>query len=438
MSFQAEPPNNKAFKLTHSPVPAGRLKLGGAASGPSTDAIFRSAKTPTLSIPVMAATILFVAFEHVDHWPAPLVKAYADDCFGPRAWVDDPACQLLVQNLQLVHNDSSGASCDKETPDDPNRAADAKAVMEAYLDFEKTSAELEASGGDASVNGNQNVAQGVPTPLDSQQARRRGSLSSTGSFPSIQRQKSNSGVEDDFSVSSSRKSSENQIEMDDDSDSGDEVGEEMVVTSVQTASDSSKKFPESQRTKPPPKSDDGNSSSSGEEEDEEVAHLAAKTDVSLQSQGSQTKTDGTKSPIFRKGLYPLVQSRLNLVRVRQRYFGLNRDSACESVAQSLSDRLDVKSKQNSGLLQCLPSFTGIPVVRQLIAENLEKWLQSPALAGLARTLFSSTVNHMKNSDPPLEADLRAIDCILSMRLKANQVRQSFLRWFFCIDHLNCF
>jgi integrator complex subunit 1 len=52
---------------------------------------------------------------------------------------------------------------------------------------------------------------------------------------------------------------------------------------------------------------------------------------------------------------------------------------------------------------------------------LEKWLQSPALSGLARSLFSQTVSLMKNSDPPLTADLDSIDNILSMRLKANQL-----------------
>jgi integrator complex subunit 1 len=66
-------------------------------------------------------------------------------------------------------------------------------------------------------------------------------------------------------------------------------------------------------------------------------------------------------------------------------------------------------------------FVSIPKVRSLIASNLSKWLQSPALAGLARTLFSATVNHMKHEDPPLPDDLLAIDSILAMRLKANQL-----------------
>jgi integrator complex subunit 1 len=62
-------------------------------------------------------------------------------------------------------------------------------------------------------------------------------------------------------------------------------------------------------------------------------------------------------------------------------------------------------------------------VRKLVAANLEKWLQSPALAGLARSLFISTVNHIKIVDPPLNDDLRVIDSIVGMNLKSNQVSQ---------------
>jgi integrator complex subunit 1 len=120
-------------------------------------------------------------------------------------------------------------------------------------------------------------------------------------------------------------------------------------------------------------------------------------------------------------LYPITQSNLDVTRVRQRFFDENLFYAYDLISSSLLDRLDVKSKQNSGLLQSLPAFTPIPGVRFLIASSLEKWLQSPALAGLARFLFSSTVNHMKNVDPPLEEDLKTIDAVLAMKLKANQV-----------------
>ena len=53
---------------------------------------------------------------------------------------------------------------------------------------------------------------------------------------------------------------------------------------------------------------------------------------------------------------------------------------------------------------------------------MEKWLQSPALSGLARKLFSEIVAEMQNIDPPLPEDVSAISSILSMTLKASQVR----------------
>jgi integrator complex subunit 1 len=130
-------------------------------------------------------------------------------------------------------------------------------------------------------------------------------------------------------------------------------------------------------------------------------------------------------------VYPITQSNLDVTRVRQRFFDQNLFYAFDLISSSLLDRLDVKSKQNSGLLQSLPAFTPIPGVRFLIASSLEKWLQSPALAGLARFLFSSTVNQMKNVDPPLEEDLKTIDAVLAMKLKANQVSPAIYLIFCC-------
>ena len=63
------------------------------------------ATKPQMNIKVVAATILYVAMEPLDHWPVPLVEVYAEDCFGSRIWVDDPACRPLVQNLSLIHRD---------------------------------------------------------------------------------------------------------------------------------------------------------------------------------------------------------------------------------------------------------------------------------------------------------------------------------------------
>ena len=91
------------------------------------------------------------------------------------------------------------------------------------------------------------------------------------------------------------------------------------------------------------------------------------------------------------------------------------------IGSALSARLGEKVKQNSRLLSTLPAFTRIPRVRSLAASQLEKWLQSPALSGLARKLFSTTVGRIENVDPPLPEDISAIQSILSMSLKANQV-----------------
>jgi integrator complex subunit 1 len=179
---------------------------------------------------------------------------------------------------------------------------------------------------------------------------------------------------------------------------------------------------------------DGDDSSSGEE-DEEVVVTAKSNgkesmDIVPESQGSAVSTslststngvDAMQQSPKANNVYPITQSNLDVTRVRQRFFDQNLFYAYDLISSSLLDRLDVKSKQNSGLLQSLPAFTPIPGVRFLIASSLEKWLQSPALAGLARFLFSSTVNQMKNVDPPLEEDLKTIDAVLAMKLKANQV-----------------
>jgi hypothetical protein len=87
---------NKAIKVTHSPVtPASRQRPVLEAS---------LLRKPRFNIPVLAATILFTSFQYIDHWPAALVKAYADDCFGSRSWVDAEECRAFVENLALVHS----------------------------------------------------------------------------------------------------------------------------------------------------------------------------------------------------------------------------------------------------------------------------------------------------------------------------------------------
>ena len=120
-SFADESVGSKSLKLSHSPNVSKRT--------------FAITSKPQFNIKTLAATIIFAAFENLDHWPASLIKAYADDCFGPRAWVDEPACQLLVQNLALAHTATAKDSeRDSGSQDDKidERAADALLVAEYY------------------------------------------------------------------------------------------------------------------------------------------------------------------------------------------------------------------------------------------------------------------------------------------------------------------
>ncbi len=119
-----------------------------------------------------------------------------------------------------------------------------------------------------------------------------------------------------------------------------------------------------------------------------------------------------------------------------RFFGVNRILAHELIGSALAGRLGEKVKQNSGLLSTLPDFTLVPQVRGLVASQLEKWLQSPALSGLARTLFSKLVKGLENVDPPLPEDVSTIQTILSMNLKANQVRYIQVTYSFRLTLLN--
>lgn len=194
----------------------------------------------------------------------------------------------------------------------------------------------------------------------------------------------------------------------DDSDSGEEEVEEEQerVVAVSDAAIRSKS-----RKRPSPTTDEGETVDSG-----------GMGRVANSNSHSRLKGPLGNAPRKFSILYPLQQlENINLERVRQRYFGANLEVARSLIASSLQERLDYKSKQNLALLQALPLFTTIPRVRSLVAANLSKWLQSPALASLARALFTATVNNIENADPPLLDDLSAIESILSMNVKANQM-----------------
>ena len=380
LSFNA--PTTKMAKLTHSPIPSSVTRIT------TTDVSNLPHKSkPSFSVPALAATIIYAAFQHLDHWPALLVKAYADDTFGPRAWVDDARCRRLVDNLALAHAEQESSPSNYEPNELVLMANAAALVADSYRKFEYAE-------GDSSI----------PSPPNS--ASRRSSMSSNSSSAVV--------VASGLKTSGSgellgRPSVGDQGGDDSDSDSGEE--EEHIVTTASASAIARKR-------------DGGDSSSSGEEDEEVLLTTNSKeTGEGDKLPGKKMQSGEVQGATIsnQTQLYPIRQANLNLKGCRQRFFGDNRDLAQELIASALQKRIDVKSKQNSGLLQRLPAFATIPMVRSLVASNLAKWLQSPALAGLARSLFAATVNGMKSVDPPLPDDIRAIDSILAMKLKANQV-----------------
>ncbi|KAL7488211.1 hypothetical protein ACHAW6_015042 [Cyclotella cf. meneghiniana] len=156
--------------------------------------------------------------------------------------------------------------------------------------------------------------------------------------------------------------------------------------------------------------DDSASSSSGEEE---VLESDIREVCPIIPQYQDVESLGMLNKLFRR-------SPSSNLRIRSRYVGHNLELAHEAISDALTDRLSSKSKQNSRLLQALPGFLCIPRVRCLSSRHLEKWLQSPALAGLARNLLSRIARNMANEDPPLPDDVEVIDNVLKMKLKANQ------------------
>lgn len=323
--------------------------------------------------------------------------------------MDEPACRLLVENLALTHReDVVESATSNQDGGGEGFYSDATLVADFYSSF---------------VSGPKVEQSGRTSPVPpSMRQHRRGSHSSivsqasSLSFPASsiglpQRARALSSESFELSTTNNSATGSNDNNDGGESDSGDD---EEVAISTSLSRESSAVVG---------KEDGGASSSSGEEDEEEVILATTRShDDDLSSQRSTTPVPfDYRSDVF-KQTYPVKQEQGKYKRVRQRYFGRNLEHAHSAIASSLQYRLDVKSKQNSGLLQSLPLFTSLPPVRTLISANLEKWLQSPALAGLARNLFSTTVSMMKNVDPPLPADLEAIDNILAMRLKSNQVR----------------
>ena len=409
-------PASKAMKLSHSPPPASSRLFN---KHQNTNANMSYEYSPAVNVQVVAATILYLSFSHLDHWPVQLVRAYAEDCFGPRSWVDNENCKLLVDNMRLVHApaekkreqaEKANNSID-HTMEDASLLEDAEKVSSAYSKLQELLVE-EDPGNDHSSPPQQR--RGSVSSVGSSGA---GPLSQSASMSSLPRSNSRDEADSLASSNGDRKKKKKKLSKklrkqnkllkmkngddnnDDGSSSSGEEGEEVIVT---------KKSVEGEGTGSPKKGVNGRAASPTS------SHV-----------GSETGTTESSALAFgppKQLLYPTTNQKLNLLRVRQRYFGVNREAAQDETSAVLSERLDAKAKQNSALLQSLHSFTPIPGIRSLVAGNLDRWLQSPGLSGLARTLFTATVKHIENVEPPYPADLEAIQKILAMRLKANQVR----------------
>ena len=272
-------------------------------------------------LPVYAAIILYSILQHIEHWPVQIMKAFAEDSFGLRNWVDDERCKAFVSNLEMSLKT-------KEQSDEEKSFASVAEEGEAY--WESMMKAL--------------------TPA---------------------------------------------------------ITNEAIVPSSQTKTLSSK---EKRKETNKSNGEDGSSSSSGEEE-------------VLESESLPTSKNQPSSP----DTFPLhslfhSSSIAKKERVRPRYYMHSLETTHEVISEAFQDRLNSKSKQNYRLLQVLPSFLPIPRVRCLVSRHLERWLQSPALAGLARTLFANAVQEVCCIEPPLPDDIEMIDNILKLNLKANQVR----------------
>ncbi len=303
--------------------------------------------------------------------------SFAEDSFGSRTWVDDERCKFLVQNLALTFTNSNGSET-KLTSEDEDRYSE---HCNTFL-------------GDVDENCTLEKPPHQPAHADTVNSKiRTMSIDATKLINAANNSES-------------------------DSDSENEEG-------VLTVAPGSTKMPRKRKRSA------GNdvSSSSGEEASEEESMVpnasSAKMTKTGHKEGSR-KDQKEKIVSQSNGKSKLsdwwCREKVDLSKVRPRFYGANKILANSMIGAALSHRLDMRVKQNSSLLSSLPTFTSVPVVRKIASQNLEKWLQSPALSGLARKLFSHIACGIKNTDPPLEEDVSTITTILSMKLKTNQVR----------------
>jgi hypothetical protein len=153
--------------------------------------------------------------------------------------------------------------------------------------------------------------------------------------------------------------------------SGEQPLPDRVMVSSQRRTPSTKEM----RTQAKPvEAMDDSSSSSGEEE------ILESNSMEVDSIAPHQR-DLSSIDICQKLFQPRSGSKQ---KIRLRYVGHTLDLANEAISDALTERLSSKSKQNSRLVQALPHFLCIPRVRCLSSRHLDRWLQSPALASLAR------------------------------------------------------
>lgn len=364
----AIPANRKRSLSISDPM----IKKSGASPLPPQRILYETnKKKPEFDQAVFAATVLYTAFQYIKHWPAPLVKAYATDCFGPRLWVDCPECSLFVENLALAHKPADATA--KVSSSDENVA---RLIAESY----QISTRSMGQGRFASLE-----HQLSSSSLGSERvvAKRQTSATSWGSGDDGSAKKRIKPLIAEHDDSVGRSNSEGDMSI--------------------------------------------NHSTSGE--DEERQRIKRKREVgdndestSVSSKEGDSNEYGESAYATGGNFYPVdFQDVFTTTKPQQRFIGFNLECAHEMVLVSLEERLDTKAKQNSGLLQCLPDFVTVAAVRQEIGSNIERWLQSPALAGLARVLLAATVQHMEDVNPPTKEDLALVNAVLSMKLKSNQV-----------------
>jgi hypothetical protein len=407
-------------------------------TGSGSNTISLQVGKPIFNVPILVTTILFSVFEYYDHWPTPLIQAYADDCFGQRMWVDHKLCTLFISNLALVHDDQminesfNASKVSNDTDEEHNiRLADAAIVAETYRNYQYSN-----------VDTGKSETQHRPILLSSVTSKRgtifsqSQSISSQSSF-NFSRNKSGDTVRQQQQQQRINRPRTKMKPMGDvssiDSESEDDAlsitqsntmitdgyeSSEVIVENSELESDSMRiKRSSSMESN---RSFEFHDNERDQEQQQGVALVSTNT-TSESTKDAGTLIDDTYHR------YPVEQKYIHSERIRNRYYGKNMEAAHSSIIVSLTNRLNVKSKQNSSLLQCLPSFLGIPGVRSHVVSQLDKWLQSPALAGLARSLFSSTVNHIAIVDPPIPEDIHVIDSIIGMKLKSNQVSYNLPR-----------